>query len=337
VAVLRSTSHIPAELVRSPSVRFIGKRLLLAIPVLIGVSLFSFAIFSLLPGDAAQALLGGSPTRQQIAELTARLHLNEPFPVRYGDWLGGLLTGHLGASLQSGEPVSSILAQRLPVTLELVVLSFVMAVILAVVFAVAAAFRPRGIADRANAVVGMMGLSIPQFVLAVLLSLVFADKLHLLPAVGFVPISQGIVANVRSMILPATALGFGLFGTYTRMLRADLVDQMLGEDYIVLAKAKGLSRLKVLLSHAMRNSLIGLLTLIGLNFGTLLGATVVVEQIFAIPGIGQQLFLSLNVRDIPVVEGIIIVNALAVVLVNVGTDFLYSVIDPRIRHGRAGA
>jgi peptide/nickel transport system permease protein len=142
---------------------------------------------------------------------------------------------------------------------------------------------------------------------------------------------------VRSLLLPAAALGFGLFGTYTRMLRSDLVDQLVGEDYIVLARAKGLSPLRVVLRHAMRNSLIGLLTLIGLNFGTLLGATVVVEQIFAIPGIGQQMFLSLNVRDIPVVEGIVIVNAVAVVLMNLATDIMYSVVDPRIRHGNPGA
>jgi peptide/nickel transport system permease protein len=327
----------PSLLTRSPWAAFLGKRLLLAIPVLLGVSLFSFAVFSVLPGNAAEAILGGSPTRQQIADLTALLHLNEPFPVRYGQWLGGLLTGHLGTSIQSDEPVSSILAQRLPVTLELVLLSFILAVVLATLFAIAAALRPRGIADRANAVVGMMGLSIPQFVLAVILSLIFADKWRVLPAVGFTPVSQGLVPNLRSIILPAAALGFGLFGTYTRMLRADLVDQLVGEDYIILAKAKGLAPLKVLLSHAMRNSLIGLLTLIGLNFGTLLGATVVVEQIFAIPGIGQQLFLSLNVRDVPVVEGIIIVNAVIIVLVNIGTDLLYSVVDPRIRHGRADA
>jgi peptide/nickel transport system permease protein len=330
---IRGTSQLMA----APSVRLLGRRLLMAVPVLLGVSFFSFAIFSLLPGNAADAILGGSPTRQQIAQLTARLHLNEPFLARYGQWLGGVLTGHLGTSLQSDLPVASILAQRVPVTLELVLLSFIMAVGCAVVFAVLAALRPRGVLDRANAVVGMMGLSIPQFVLAVILSLILADKLHLFPAVGFVPISQGLLANVRSLILPAAALGFGLFGTYTRMLRSDLVDQLLGEDYIVLARAKGLSPLPVVLRHAMRNSLIGLLTLIGLNFGTLLGATVVVEQIFAIPGVGQQLFLSLNVRDIPVVEGIVLVNAVAVVLVNVGTDVLYSVVDPRIRHGNAGA
>jgi peptide/nickel transport system permease protein len=337
MAIMQAAVGVTSRSAASPALRLLGKRLVMAVPVLFGVSFFSFAVFSLLPGNAATAILGGSPTRQQMAELTQALHLNQPFLVRYGQWLGGALTGHLGTSLQSDVPVASILAQRVPVTLELVVCSFLIAVCCALVTAVLAVLRPRGVLDRVSSAVGMTALSIPQFVLAVILSLLFADKLHLFPAVGFVPWPQGPAANLRSLLLPAVALGFGLFGTYTRMLRSDLVDQLVGEDYIVLARAKGLSPLRVVLRHAMRNSLIGLLTLIGLNFGTLLGATVVVEQIFAIPGIGQQLFLSLNVRDIPVVEGIVIVNAVAVVLVNIATDIMYSVVDPRIRNGSPGA
>jgi peptide/nickel transport system permease protein len=170
-------------------------------------------------------------------------------------------------------------------------------------------------------------------VLALVLVYIFAVELAVLPAIGFVPIGDGLFQNLRSLLLPAVSIGFPLFCFYTRLLRADIVDQMLGEDYVTTAKAKGIGPWRVLVRHAFRNSLFGLLTIVGLNLGTLIGATVIIEQIFALPGIGQQFLQSISNRDIPVIEGIVLIFAVVVVLANLVTDLLYAVLDPRVRHG----
>lgn len=274
---------------RSPSARLIGRRLLSAIPVLWGVTLLTFIVMNMLPGDAAQELLGANATPAEVRALEIRLHLNEPFWVRYGQWLGGVLHGQLGFSLTSGEPVSGILAQRLPVTFELVIYGFLISVLLAVPVATIAAHRPGGLMDRVSMAVSMAGLSTAPYVLALLLVFVFAVRLHVLPAIGFVPLSESVVGNIKSLTLPAISIGFPLACFYTRLLRADILEQMQSEDYVVTARAKGISSWQVLVRHALRNSLFGLITVIGLNLGTLIGVTVIVEQIFSLPGIGQVL------------------------------------------------
>jgi peptide/nickel transport system permease protein len=183
--------------------------------------------------------------------------------------------------------------------------------------------------------VSMVGLSVAPYVLALVLVYVFAVELDVLPAIGYVSISEGGLAqNLRTMILPAVSIGFPLFCFYTRLLRADIVDKMQGEDYVVTAQAKGLGPWRVLLRHALPNSLFGLLTLVALNFGTLIGATVIIESIFALPGIGQALLQSINNRDILVIEAIVLVLATIVVLANLVADLLYAVLDPRIRYER---
>ena len=319
----------------SPSLRLIGRRVLAAIPVLFGVTFLTFVVMNLLPGDAAQELLGINATPAEIRQLSIELHLNEPFWVRYGNWLSGVLHGNLGNSLTSGDPVSTILGQRLPVTFELIVYAFVVSLVFTVPVALLAARKPRGVADRLSMVVSMAGLSTAPYVLALLLILVFAVHLQWLPAIGYVPPSQSIVGCIRSLTLPAIAIGFPLFCFYTRLLRSDLVQQMQAEDYVVTARAKGLQPRQVLVRHALRNSLFGLLTVVGLNIGALIGTTVIVEQIFSLPGIGQQLLQAINDRDIPVVEATVLVFAIVVVLANLLTDLLYAVLDPRIRYGRA--
>jgi peptide/nickel transport system permease protein len=326
-SILRST-------VGSPSLQVIGKRILQAIPVIVGVSFITFSLLNLLPGGAALALLGPGATKAGVAALNVRLGLNKPFFERYVDWLGNAIQGKFGDSLTSGQPVSSILHQRLPVSLELIAFAFVISIVFAVPVAVLAARKPRGFADRINITVSMAGLSLPSFVFALLLILVVAVHLRLLPAVGFVPVSQGLWPNLKSLILPSTTLAFGLFCTYTRLLRADIVEQMHGEDYIVTAVAKGIGPWRILLRHALRNSMFGLLTLIGLNLGTLIGGTVLIEQIFGLPGIGQQLLQAINNRDVVVVEAIVTIMAVAVVAAALVTDLLYAVLDPRIRYGR---
>jgi peptide/nickel transport system permease protein len=321
----------------SPTLRLTGRRLLAAIPVLWGVTFLTFVVMNQLPGDAAQQLLGANATPAEVRALELKLHLNEPFWIRYWHWLTGAVTGHLGASLTSGQPVTSILAQRLPVTFELMIYTFCISVLIAVPVAVAAAHRPGGLADKLSMMLSMAGLSIAPYVLALVLVLVFAVELHVLPAIGFVPLSQSVVGNIKSLTLPALSIGLPLACFYTRLLRADIIEQMQSEDYVVTARAKGIAPWQVLIRHALRNSMFGFLTVLGLNLGTLIGALVIIEPIFSLPGIGQVLLQSINDRDIIVVEAVVLVFALVVVLANLLTDLLYAVLDPRIRYGRPTA
>jgi peptide/nickel transport system permease protein len=321
----------------SPALRLAGTRLLTAVPVLWGATFLTFVVVNLLPGNSAQEILGANASPGQVRALYLKLHLNEPFWVRYGHWLGGVLQGHLGVSLLSGQPVSATVAQRLPVTAELVLYAFVIATVPAVVVAVLAASRPGGLADRLSLLASMAGLSVPPYVLAPVLVLVFAVSLRILPAIGFVPVAQGLGGNVRSLTLPALSIGFPLFCFNTRLLRAELGEQMRRADYVVTAMAKGIGTWQVLLRHALRNSLFGFLTVAGLNLGTLLGGTVIVEQIFSLPGLGQELIQAIGVRDVPVIEAVVLVFAAAVVLANLLADLLYAALDPRISYDRAAA
>jgi peptide/nickel transport system permease protein len=318
----------------SPTLRFIVRRLLAAIPVLFGVTFLSFVVMNSLPGDAAQELLGASATPAEIHQLEATLGLNQPFLTRYWDWLHNAVIGHFGHSLSSGQSVGSILGSDLPVTFELVAFAFVLSLALAVPIALLSARKPNGVADRLSMMFSMAGLSVAPYVLALLLIYVFAVKLNVLPAIGWVPPGESLSQNIRHLILPAVSIGLGLLCFYTRLLRADLLEQMQGEDYVVTARAKGMGPWRVLSRHALRNSLFGLITVVALNLGTLLGFTVVIEDIFGIPGIGHELLQAIDNRDIPVIEGIVFVFAVIVVLANLAADVLYSVLDPRIRYGR---
>jgi peptide/nickel transport system permease protein len=317
------------RLAGSPALRVAGRRVLIAIPVLWGVTFLTFLVLNALPGDAATALLGTNATPAEIRAETIKLHLNESIWVRYWDWLAGVLHGNLGTSLYYNQPVTSILAQRLPVTLELVVYALVITFVISVPLAIFSARKPRGVVDRTSMVFSMASLSVAPYVLALLLILVFAVNLQWFPA-----LASGTGGDVRDLTLPAITLAIPLIGFYVRFLRADLLEQM-SEEYTVTALAKGLSRWKVLSRHALRNSFIGLVTVIGLNLATLIGATVIVEQIFGLSGIGYELLRAINNRDVPLVEGIVLVFATIVVLANLATDLTYDALDPRIRHGRS--
>ena len=317
------------RLAGSPALRVIGRRLLITIPVLWGVTFLTFLVLNALPGDAATALLGANATPAEIRAETIKLHLNESIWVRYWDWLVGLLHGNLGTSLYYNQPVTSILGQRIPVTLELVVYALVITFVISVPLAILSARKPRGAVDRTSMVFSMASLSVAPYVLALLLILVFAVNLQWFPA-----LASGTGGDIRDLTLPAITLAIPLIGFYVRFLRADLLEQM-SEEYTVTALAKGLSRWKVLSRHALRNSFIGLITVIGLNLATLIGATVIVEQIFGLSGIGYELLRAINNRDVPLVEGIVLVFATIVVLANLATDLTYDALDPRIRHGRS--
>ena len=324
-----------ASFVASPSLRLTGRRLLQAIPVLWGVTFLTYLFLNLLPGDAASQLLGANATPAEVHQLEIKLHLNEPFLTRYWHWFTGVLSGNLGSSLANGQSVSSILGQRLPVTFELVIVSVVVTMLIAVPMATLAARKPRGIFDRVTTVLSMGGISIAQFVFALLLVLLFSDIWNVLPALGWTPLSQSIGQNARYLVLPVMTIAVPLAMFVARLLRADLIEQMDSQEYIVTARAKGLSRWSQLTRHALRNSMLGIVTIFGLQVALLFGLTVIVEEIFGLPGVGQALLTAVNDRDAPLLEGIVLVLAGIVVLVNLLIDVTYGVLDPRIRHGRS--
>jgi peptide/nickel transport system permease protein len=332
-----AVQRVPTRARGSPTARLIGKRLAAAIPVMWGVSFLTFLVINRLPTDAAQQLLGVNATQQQLEELRQKLNLDEPFLSRYFDWLGHAVTGDLGRSFASDQTVTSILSERLPVTFELIAYALIVSLLFTVPVALLAARRPNGVVDRITMATSMAGLSVANYVLALVLVYVFAVKLEWLPAIGYVNPADGIWPFIKSLTLPAVSIGFPLFCFYTRLLRADILEQMQGEDYVVTAKAKGVGPWRVLARHALPNSLFGLLTVVGLNIGTLIGVTVIIESIFSLPGIGGALVEAFNNRDILVVQGIVLVLALIVVLCNLLTDILYTVLDPRIRYERAAA
>jgi len=321
----------------SPTFRLAGRRVLAAIAVLWGVTFLTYVVMNLLPGDTAQLLLGANATPAEIHQLSIELHLNEPFWVRYGNWLGGVFHGSLGASLQNGENVTTILGARLPVTAELLLYAFVVSLVLAVGLAVLVARWPNGIMDRLSLVVSMLGLSVAPYVLALVLVYLFAVKVQWFPALGYTSLSTNPVENIKSLTLPAISIGLPLFAVYTRLLRADIVEQLQREDYIVTARAKGMRPWRIVLRHALPNSMFGLITLVALNLGTLIGAAVIIEPIFSLPGVGDILVQSISDHDVPVVEGIVVVFAVVVVVANLLADILYAVLDPRIRYGRVAS
>lgn len=323
----------PPRAFGSPILRVAVKRVLMAVPIVFGVSVLTFWILSLIPGNAAQQLLGIEATPKQVHDLEVKLGLNQAAPERYWNWLKGAVTGNLGDSIVSGQSVTSVIAERMPVTLEVVGLAFLVSLVVAVPAALLSARWPGSVVDRFTMFVGLTGLSIANYVLALILSLVFAVKLGWLPAIGFVPLGTSVVGNLKSLTMPVLAIAIPLLCFYTRFLRSDLVDQLQGEAYTDTARAKGVGPWRVLLRHALRNSSFGLITLVGLNLGVLIGGTVIIEQIFAIPGMGQLMLQAINTRDSPVVLGCVIIFATVAVLANLVVDLLYLVLDPRIRYG----
>jgi peptide/nickel transport system permease protein len=318
----------------SPALRVAGRRLLAAIPVLIGVTFLTFLVMSALPNDTAQAVLGLHASPSAVAALNHTLGLDQPFWQRYWHWLTNVLQGNFGTTIE-GTSVNHELAIHVPTTLALVLYALVVSVVLAVIVATLAARRPNGIADRLSLVISMLGLSTAPYVFAFLLIIVFAVKLDWFPVLSGPVTGPG--SFFRNLTLPACSIGFGLFAIYTRLLRADIVEQMQREDYIVTAKAKGLAPWRVLTRHALRNSTFNLITVIGLNLGGLVGAAAIIETIFQVQGIGNDLLTGISNHDAPLVEGITLVFALVTVLGNLLADLAYAVLDPRIRYGSSNS
>jgi peptide/nickel transport system permease protein len=313
-----------------------GRRLLQLIPVLIGLSFITFAVLNLLPGNVALAILGDNATEQSVHQLQEELGLNQPFFVRYGNWFGNLVQGDLGRSLITQQSVNTIVAERAPISAELILLAVLIALIMAIPAAVLSARKPGGVVDRLSGLVAMVGLSVPGFVVGLALILLVAVEVKAFPATGFAPLSDGLFANLRTIFLPALSLSFVLFATYSRMLRSDMVEQLTTADYVVAARARGIGAWAMMVRHVLRNSIFGLITVVGLNLGTLFGATVIIESVFAIPGLGSLLVTSITNKDSPTVQAVVVVMATAVVVANLITDLLYAVTDPRVRYGNAG-
>jgi peptide/nickel transport system permease protein len=318
----------------SPALRVVGRRLLAAIPVLIGVTFLTFLVMSALPNDTAQAILGLHASPSAVAALNHTLGLDQPFWQRYWHWLDNVLHGNFGTTVE-GQSVNHELAIHVPTTLALLLYALVVSVGLSIVVATAAARKPNGIVDRISLAISMLGLSTAPYVFAFLLIIVFAVKLPWFPVLSG-PVT-GVGSFFKNLTLPAAAIGFGLFAVYTRLLRADLVEQMQREDYIVTAKAKGVAPWRVLMRHALRNSSFTLITVIGLNLGALVGAAAIIETIFQVQGIGNDLLTGIANHDAPLVEGIVLVFALVTVLGNLLADLAYAVLDPRIRYGSSSS
>jgi peptide/nickel transport system permease protein len=314
-------------------VHWLARQLLRLVAVLFCVTLLTFLIVNILPGDVAVAILGGLATPQDLAGLRADLGLDRPLLVRYFDWLGSALSGDLGRSHRSGEPVAQAIIDRLPVSLQLMVMAQLIALGIAVPAALFSVRRPGGLFDRLSTSTAFGFLAVPNFMLGIVLIYLFSVTFDLLPATGFTPLSEGLWGNLESMILPALTLGLIEWTVLMRVLRSDLLTT-LKEDFILLARAKGLPPWRVLLGHALRPSSFTLITIVGLNIGGLIGGAVIVEQIFALPGVGRLLLGGIFNRDLILVQGTVSFIAVAFVVVNFLVDMLYAVLDPRVRHVR---
>jgi peptide/nickel transport system permease protein len=312
---------------------WLARQLLRLVAVLLCVTLVTFLIVNILPGDVTIVILGTLATPQDIAGLRADLGLDRPMLVRYFDWLGSALTGDLGRSYRNGEPVAQAIADRLPVSLELMVLAQLVALGIAIPVALLSVRKPGGLFDRISASAAFGFLAMPNFMLGILLIYLFSVSFDLLPATGFSPLSDGLWENLESMILPALTLGLIEWTVLMRVLRSDLLTT-LKEDFILLARAKGLPPWRVLLQHALRPSSFTLITILGLNIGGLIGGAVIVEQIFALPGVGRLLLGGIFNRDLILVQGTVSFIAAGFVIINFLVDMLYAVLDPRVRHVR---
>ncbi len=311
---------------------FLRRLITVFVPTLLGISILVFVIMHMIPGSFVDVLLGiGTDiSDEQIALIEAAYGLDKPLPLQYIYWLGNVLRGDLGTSLRTGNPVSQEILMRLPVTLEVTLFSVLMALMLAIPAGIVAAVRRNSGADLISRFLALIGLSIPNFLLATFLVLVVSLYLPIFPTTGYAPIATGLFNNLRSIFLPSLALCLAMTASVMRMTRSSLLDE-LGTDYVRTAKGKGLSRQRVISTHVMRNAFIPVLTVVGIHIGYLLGGTVIIEEIFALPGIGRLALNAIYQRDYPVVQGTVLFIAFAFVLINMLTDLAYSLIDPRIR------
>ena len=312
--------------------KMIASRLTRLVLTVLVVTFVTFFLTNVLPGDAVNALIpiDAQQDREFVEQIREEWGLNDPLIVRYGRWLGDAVQGDLGRSLVTGQPVTDEITHRLPITLEIMVVAVGFSLLVAVPLGAFTGYREGRKSDRVFSGVAQAGLSLPSFVTGLILIYVFALKLQWFPAVGWNRLSNGIGPNLKSVALPALALAITEIAVYTRVLRSDMI-HTLKENYILSARAKGLTDRFILFRHGLRPSLLTLVTVVGLNIAALLGGVLVIEYLFAIPGLGKRLFSAIQQRDFMMVQAITILITVFYVVVNTITDLTYMVVDPRIR------
>jgi len=307
------------------------RRLVSLVPTLVFVSMLIFGLQQLLPGDPAQMLAGEDQRPEVIEHYRQKLHLDEPLPVQYGYWMSGVLRGDLGESVRTQLPVLELILQKLPVTVELALLSMLIALVISIPTGVISAVKRGSAWDHGATVFALSGLSMPNFWLGIMMILLFSVELGWLPASGYVSPFEDFGANLAAMIMPAFVLGTGISAVLMRHTRSSML-QVLAADYVRTARAKGLSEKVVVLKHALRNALTPVITLGALELGTLLSGAVLTEQVFTIPGFGKLIIDAVFNRDYAVVQGVVLVTATAYILLNLMADMAYFVFNPRLRH-----
>lgn len=310
---------------------FILRRIIATIPVMAIVALFVFSLLYIAPGDPAVVIAGDQATPQDVERIRTALGLDRPFIERFGEWSWRILRGDLGTSMFTGMPVTQLIGQRLEPTLSLMVLTLILSIIVAVPMGVVAAWKAGSFIDRALMGFAVFGFSVPVFVVGYVLAYVFALELEWLPVQGYTSFSQGLWPWLENLILPAIALGCVYIALIARITRASMLE-VLQQDYIRTAKAKGLGQRPVLFLHALKNAAVPIVTVIGIGMALLIGGAVVTESVFAIPGLGRLTIDAILRRDYPVIQGIVLLFSFVYVLVNLIVDLIYTTLDPRIRY-----
>jgi peptide/nickel transport system permease protein len=308
---------------------FLG-RLVIAVPTLFIVTILIFGLQHLLPGDPALALLGEDRSPQAYEEVRRQYNLDKPVPVQYALWLGGALTGDLGVSLRTKTPVAKLIADKLPVTIQLACMSMLIALLIGIPTGILSAVKRNSFWDYAANVLGLSGQSVPTFWLGIMLILLFSVRWGILPASGYVSPFESLTENLRAMIMPAFVLGVALAAVMMRHTRGAMLS-VLRSDYVRTARAKGLNERRVVLRHALRNALIPIITLGALQLGQLLSGAVLTEQVFTIPGFGKLIVDAVFNRDYAVVQGVVLVTATAYIGLNLLADMAYFLVNPRLR------
>ena len=312
--------------------RYIVKRLLSLIPVLLGVSIIVFFLVRLIPGSALEMFLGTQveTTPEQMTELKRIFGEDKPIPVLYVEWLGQVLQGDFGFSLRTSRPILPDIIQRLPLSLEITLFALILALVIGIPLGILAALKQNPFSDVLIRVTGLLGLSLPQFWLASLMVIAFSGFRGWIPMGNFVPFLQKPLVNLKMMFLPSLAIGIGLAAVIMRYTRNSMLE-VLQMDYVRTAKAKGLKKRVVIIRHALRNAILPVITVAGFNTGYLLGGAIVIEEVFALPGMGRLALYAIYQRDYPLIQGIVLLIAAMFVLVNLVTDLIYAAVDPRIR------
>jgi peptide/nickel transport system permease protein len=316
--------------------KYLTIKLLSAIPVLLGVSFLTFALIRLIPGDPVQVMLGPEISGTRADQIRHLYGLDRPWPVQYVEWLANAVQGNLGTSIRSGLSVSGSIFEKIPITLELTFLSLLIGLIIGLPLSVLAAQKRGKLIDGFLTSVALLGISMPGFWLATLLVLLFSLYLRWLPTIGYVGFFENPWDNLSHLLLPAISLGLAFGATIMRFTRSSLLE-VFNQDYMRTAQAKGLSRPKVIYTHALKNALIPVITVTGIQVGRLLGGAVIVEQIFTLPGLGRYTYDAISTRDYPVIQGTVLVFTLVFILVNLLVDIIYGLVDPRIKLSGDGA